>query len=109
MRRLFTFSATLSLALLWAACRPEERPQLPDETLARIMADLHIAEAAATGLTGYRKDSLLYVYHGQIFALHGTDRQTYERDMRLVARTEEHMMAIVEQAERLLQEAKHQK
>ncbi len=97
------------ICLLWtlafAQCQPAEQTRLPEETLVRIMADLHIAEAATTGLTGFRKDSLLYLYYEQIFALYGIERADYEHDIRLLSRDEDRMMRIVEEAEALLKEA----
>ncbi|MCS7036288.1 MAG: DUF4296 domain-containing protein [Saprospiraceae bacterium] len=95
----------LLLALAVAACQSPEQTRLPEETLARVMADLHIAEAATTGLTGFRKDSLLYLYYEQIFALHGVKREDYEHDIRLLSRDENRMMRLVEAAEDLLKEA----
>ncbi len=96
----------LCLGLLAAGgCRSKEQPKLSEETLARIMADLHLAEAATTGLTGYRKDSLLYLYYEQIFTWHGVERQVYENDLQLLARDEAQMRAVVERAEAILQEA----
>ncbi len=101
--RYFLKKAVVIVAVLLTACRSEERLQLSEEQIARIMADLHIAEAATSGLVGYQKDSLLYLYHEQIFALHEVDRQTYEKDLRLLAREEARMQAVVERAEALLQ------
>ncbi len=92
-------------ALALCQCQPAEQTRLPEETLVRIMADLHIAEAATTGLTGFRKDSLLYLYYEQIFALHGVERADYEHDIRLLSRDEDRMMRMVEEAEALLKEA----
>jgi hypothetical protein len=99
----FLKKAVFIIAVLLAACRSEEQLQLSEEQIARIMADLHIAEAATSGLVGYQKDSLLYCYYEQIFTLHQVDRQTYERDLRLLAREEARMQAVVERAEELLQ------
>ncbi len=101
--RYFLKKAVVIVAVLLTACRSEERLQLSEEQIARIMADLHIAEAATSGLVGYQKDSLLYRYYEQIFTLHQVDRQTYERDLRLLAREEARMQAVVERAEELLQ------
>jgi hypothetical protein len=101
--RCFLKKAVFIIAVLLAACRSEEQLQLSEEQIARIMADLHIAEAATSGLVGYQKDSLLYCYYEQIFTLHQVDRQTYERDLRLLAREEARMQAVVERAEELLQ------
>ncbi len=101
--RYFLKKAVVIVAVLLTACRSEERLQLSEEQIARIMADLHIAEAATSGLVGYQKDSLLYRYYEQIFTLHQVDQQTYERDLRLLAREEARMQAVVERAEELLQ------
>ncbi len=91
--------------LALSQCQPAEQTRLPEETLVRIMADLHIAEAATTGLTGFRKDSLLYLYYEQIFDLHGVERADYEHDIRLLSHDEDRMMRMVEEAEALLKEA----
>ncbi|MFM8485302.1 MAG: hypothetical protein ACKOCH_03120, partial [Bacteroidota bacterium] len=40
---------------------------ISDEKVARIMADLYVAEAATIGMTGYSKDSLMQVYYSQVF------------------------------------------
>lgn len=95
----------LVVVLALSQCQPAEQTRLPEETLVRIMVDLHTAEAATTGLTGFRKDSLLYLYYEQIFALHGVERADYEHDIRLLSRDEDRMMRIVEEAEALLKEA----
>lgn len=95
----------LVVVLALSQCQSPEQTRLSEETLVRIMADLHIAEAATTGLTGFRKDSLLYLYYEQIFALHGVKRADYEHDIRLLSRDEDRMMRIVEEAEALLKEA----
>jgi hypothetical protein len=90
--------------LLCAACQqPVEQPTLSDETIARIMADLHVAEAATTGLGGYSKDSLMHLYYSQVFELHGIKREAYEKDLRLLARDEVHMGEVVDAATALLQ------
>ena len=61
-----------------------EKPTLSDEKLARIMADLNIAEAATIGLAGYPKDSLVQVYVTQVFEIHGTSLEEYEKNLRIV-------------------------
>ncbi len=83
-------------------CQSGEQPTLSDEKMAQIIADLHIAEAATKGLSGYRKDSLLYQYYEQIFAHHGVERSVYEQNMRLLAQDEARMLAVFERAEALL-------
>jgi len=74
----------LSLSFFLACTDNAEKPTLSDEKLARIMADLNIAEAATIGLAGYPKDSLIQVYIAQVFEMHGTSLEVYEKDLRIV-------------------------
>ncbi|MFN0035856.1 MAG: DUF4296 domain-containing protein [Saprospiraceae bacterium] len=97
----------IALALgLFSACQSNapEQPTLPDEKIARIMADFSIADAATTGLTGYAKDSLMQVYFKQVFEMHGLTLEAYEKDLRILAQDLPRMERVVEQAEELLTE-----
>lgn len=66
------------------------------------MADLHVAEAATTGLGGYEKDSLTQVYFKQVFEIHGIKKEEYERNIRLIARDELHLAEVADSAIALL-------
>lgn len=94
-------------ALLFAGCQePSDviaKQSMPDEKIARIMADLSIAEAATNGLNGYQKDSLMHVYFTQVFQMHGVSAEAYERDLRIIASDLQHMEEIVKKAEEFLQ------
>ncbi|HMX40665.1 MAG TPA: DUF4296 domain-containing protein [Saprospiraceae bacterium] len=94
----------LAAALCWAAaCQPrKEEPNLPDEKMARIMADLSMAEAATNGLAGYPKDSLMHHYFSQTFDLHGTTLEEYERNLRLYVQDPDRMTRLVHRSEELL-------
>lgn len=81
-----------------------EKPTLSDEKLARIMADLNIAEAATIGLSGYPKDSLVQVYIAQVFEIHGTSLEVYEKDLRIVGADLTRLKAIVDASVKLLEE-----
>jgi hypothetical protein len=94
---------TAVCAIALSACREvPEQPTLSDATLARIMADLHVAEAATTGLGGYEKDSLTQVYFKQVFEIHGIKKEEYERNIRLIARDELHLAEVADSAIALL-------
>jgi hypothetical protein len=76
---------------------------MKDEKIARIMADLSVAEAATNGLNGYQKDSLMQAFYKQVFKMHGTTAEAYENDLRIIASDLGRMEEIVKQAEELLQ------
>ena len=70
--------------------------------MARIMADLAIAEAATTGLTGYPKDSLMQAYFRQTLELHSITQDSYEKNLRLYADDLPRMQQLTKQTETLL-------
>jgi hypothetical protein len=97
--------------VIWAFClvvfsqcttTQTEQPTLSDEKMAQIMADLSVAEAATLGLAGYSKDSLLQVYFAQVFTLHETSVELYEKDLRLVSADMRRLQRIVERSVELL-------
>lgn len=96
------------ILFVFFACQQKqvEMPSLPDEKLARIMADISIADAATTGLSGYAKDSLMQVYFKQVFEIHGVSLETYEKDLRILAKDLDHMERVVKQADEFLMEKK---
>jgi len=98
--------AFLILLGFLVACSPKsmEQTTLSDDKIARIMADLNIADAATTGIAGYPKDSLMHHYFNQVYEMHGITLETYEKDLRIVAQDLERMDRIVKKAEALLTE-----
>lgn len=99
----YLFPGLLILATCLFACKEKtEQPSLSDEKISRIMADLFIADAATTGLSGYPKDSLMHVYFNQVLEMHGVTKEEYEKNLRLIANDLPRMEAVVRQAEALL-------
>ena len=85
------------------ACQPSvEQTSLTDEKLARIMADLHIADAATNGLTGGAKDSLHKVYIVQVMSIHGIDFDKYEQELKLRSQDLPRLERIQSQVDTLL-------
>ena len=95
------------LLLLLPACREKsEQPTLSDEKVARIIADISIAEAATVGLSGYPKDSLLQVYYKQVFQMHGTTKEEYEKNLHILANDVPRMERIQNMALKMLEPEK---
>lgn len=92
------FSAIL-LVISMPCCNPQpEQLTVPEEKLARIMADLYIAEAATLGLTGISKDSLLRVYNAQVFQIHGITPDEYEKNLKILAHDEQNIERVLQQS-----------
>ncbi|MCC6460238.1 MAG: DUF4296 domain-containing protein [Saprospiraceae bacterium] len=86
-----------------AACQPKtEQPVLSDEKIARVMADLYLADGAANGLPSYQRDSLAQKYYAQVMELHGLTKAAYEKELRLRASDLTRMQGILKQVEELL-------
>lgn len=88
------------------ACQSNQMEQtsVPDEKIAQIMADLSVADAATNGLAGFPKDSLMHVYINQVFEMHGITLETYEKDLRILAKDLPRMERVVKQADEYLTE-----
>jgi|GEM_PF-957357 len=88
--------------LIFACSENKNEPSIPDDQMARIMADMCIAEAATNGLGGYQKDSLMQVYFKQALDLHGLPLEEYERNLRLYSNEVPRMRQLMKNSEALL-------
>lgn len=79
-----------------------EQPSVSNEKMARIMADLSLADAATNGLTGYERDSLMQTYFKQVFQMHGLTQEEHEKNVRIYANDMDKMKALLDQEEALL-------
>lgn len=107
--RFFLFLILLSSSM-WA-CQFQhsaEKPSVSDEKMARIMADLAIADAATNGIAGYDKDSLVQVYYRQVFELHGITMEEHEKNLHIYANNSDQMKALLEKAAVLVDTSKWQ-
>ncbi len=90
------------------ACQPPAEKQggnlIPDEKMARIQADLNIAEAATARLNGYPKDSLRQVYFKQVMDMHGISNADYEATLRVIVTDQARMEALLKMSESFLQD-----
>jgi hypothetical protein len=105
-KQIFLILATGLQCAIFCSCQNPQKsiPVLPEDKISRIMADLAIADAATTGLSGYVKDSLMHVYFKQVFDMHGTTQEAYESDLRILATDLSRMEIVVKKADELLTE-----
>jgi len=89
------------------ACQPTSTlpdTTIPDEKMARIMADINIAQAATARLNGYPKDSLRDVYFKQVMEMHGVSRADYEANLRIIVTDQARLETLLKTSEALLQD-----
>ncbi len=98
----------LMLCLLLSHCVFDNsvKPSIEEAKMARIMADLAIAEAATTGLSGTAKDSLQQFYFNQTLTMHGLTLEQFEKELQIYANDLPLMMRISEEAEKLVDREK---
>jgi len=87
------------LSLLACQGKSMEQPTIPEDKMARIMADLSIAEAATQNLGTPQKDSMMHVYFVQVFEMHGTSLEEYEKNLRLYIQDMPRLEQITKQVE----------
>jgi hypothetical protein len=87
-------------------CNPApEALTIPDEQMAQIMADLHIAEAATNGTAGFHKDSLSHIYFRQVLDIHRVTQDSYEKNLRILVQDFTHLRKIQERSRDILQDS----
>lgn len=100
MRYFFSF-----LIIFCQSCKQDTpQPDLSDEQLAHIMAEIAIAEGATTMLSGFKKDSLSNAYYRQIFEMNGTTLEAYEKSLRILVNDVPHTQSVVEEAAKIISE-----
>lgn len=78
MNRFWRLPAVL---VFLSACSGKSDWPLPEKELIPLLVDVHLAESAASHLTGPVKDSVIQVYYNQIFTIHEMDSASFERVM----------------------------
>lgn len=68
----------------WSCQEEEINPQIPDETMVKILTDLHISEAAILSLNQKIKDSISVVYYQQVFEIHGVKDSVFYKDLEIL-------------------------
>ncbi len=107
-RRRRSWPVAVFLGCLLGACQSTTAPvadtTVPDEKMARILADVNIAEAATARLNGYPKDSLKQVYFKQVMDMHGITLPAYESNLRIISADPKRMENLMKAAEMLLED-----
>ncbi len=105
-RRTWPLAALLlgGLACQPGTSAPGPASTIPDDKMARILADLNVAEAATARLNGYPKDSLKQVYFKQVMDMHGMTVPLYESNLRIISADPKRMENLMKASEILLED-----
>ena len=75
----------LLLFVGFAACeQAAESLLIPENKLLLMLEDVHVAEAALTGLAPERKDSIARIYYDQIYTIYGVTEAEFNHDLELL-------------------------
>ena len=99
----------LLMATFVSACNfqtPVEQPTVSEDKMARILADLAIADAATNGIAGYEQDSLAQLYFRQVLEMHGLTLEQHEKNLRIFANDSGKMKELLNEAGALVDTSK---
>ncbi len=92
------------LAVIAFSCRKGPVFPVNEDALVRILADVHIAEAAVQNLSGAYKDSILRVYHQQVYRIHNIPEENFRQAVEMLSHEPEHMEKVYKKVEKRIQE-----
>ena len=79
---------------------------IEEEMMIKILADMHIAEAATLQGDISQRDSLRKIYYDQIFEIHEVPKETYEEDMDVLKRDAKKLASIYDKVIEQLKQRK---
>ena len=91
--------------LVCSACQQTNTPlEVPEDKVAKVIADLSVAEGSVTMLSGYKRDSLAHTYYKQVYEMNGITLEEYEKYLRILVIDTDRMESVLKKAEQLLKD-----
>ena len=81
----FVLIVAVFLAIGCTETTQMQKTTISEDKMVRLHADLLLANAAVANLYGPLRDSMLAIYHNQIFTINGVKKQEYEANLRIYA------------------------
>lgn len=105
MPRTILFVALSIATILTISCTnsSKRRAVLTDVQVAKVLAELAIADGATLGLAGYVKDTMALRYYNQVFEITGVRKEDFEQSIEALSDNPGRLKSIMEQADSLLQ------
>jgi len=92
------------------SCKEKEPvPLIEEELMVRLLADLHISEAATQNVDVTLRDSFRQVYYEQIFKIHEIDQAIFEQEITLLKTNPKRLSIYYDQVIKILEKDKQQK
>ncbi len=103
----FRLYYSLCCLLFFLTCQKTvSKYELPEEILTKVLADIHISEAAIQHLSLELKDSMAQVYYEQIIEIHGVDQALFEKDFQQLKQDPEKLAKVYDKVIKQLNEIK---
>lgn len=93
------------ISIFFFACSKKESLPIGEEKLIDVLADVHTAEAAISGLTAVEKDTLALRFYDDIFMLHQVAQEDFDTCMARLMRDPERFAGIYEKVEAKLEKS----
>ena len=101
-----SFFLSLFSAILFFSCsKKEEVLPIPESDLIKILADIHIAEAAFQKLNTSAKDTLAYQYYDQVYQIHQVEKENVDSCLAILKRDPERFYNTYAKVQEFLVEA----
>ena len=96
----------LGVVCLTSCKEKEVMPLIEEKIMVRLLADLHISEAATQNVDVTLRDSFRQLYYEQIFKIHEIDQTLFEKELTLLKKNPKKLSAYYEQVLKVLQDDK---
>lgn len=100
MRRLLSFF--ILILFLFSCGGNKVNLPIPESELIKILADIHLAEAAFQNLSSSAKDTLAYQYYDQIYQIHQVDKAQVDSCIAILNRNPKYFFDTYEKVQEFL-------
>ena len=90
------FCICIIFLLTHTQCKQESPLPIPPSQLIEVLADIHLAEAAAQSLPLKTKDTTLTMYYKQVFEIHDVSQQDFDSTMVILKSKPKWLKAVYE-------------
>lgn len=101
----YLFLVLFSISLLVSCSKKVEVLPIPEPELIKVLADIHLAEAAFQNLSTSAKDTLAYQYYDQVYQIHEVEKENVDSCIAILNRDPKRFFEIYGKVQEFLVEA----